>query len=132
MKLAAATGRLALLTASLFTACAGCGGSHHQVDLQGTISFRGAPVPKGRIDFMPDVRKNNDGPSGYASIQQGRFDTKQNGRGAISGPHVVRIQGFDGVPAPIEGGENGRSLFDPHETTVEISLDKQQYDFVVP
>jgi hypothetical protein len=131
MKRTLATARWPIVTAALLTACAGCSGDN-RVDLMGTISFRGAPVPKGRIDFMPDVRKNNDGPSGYATIEQGRFDTTQSGRGAIAGPHVVRIQGFDGIPTAIEGGENGRSLFDPHETKVEISRSKTQYDFLVP
>jgi hypothetical protein len=132
MKQGAATGRLIISTGALLMACAGCSGGHNQFELQGTITFRGAPVPKGRVDFMPDVRKNNDGPSSYATIERGRFDTNHSGRGAIAGPHIVRIQGFDGVPAAIEGAENGRSLFDPYETAVEISRDQQQYNFAVP
>lgn len=65
-------------------------------DVQGTVTFKGQPVPAGRVYFNPDFSKGNDGPQGFADIKDGQFDTRQGGQGHCGGPMVIRIEGFDG------------------------------------
>jgi hypothetical protein len=80
---------------------------------------------------MPDVSQGSSGPAGYALIENGIFDTALNGRAVVVGHQVAHIQGFDGVPTNIEGGENGRELFPAQEIKVEVKVDKAQYDFEI-
>lgn len=84
-------------------ACAiGCGGSGVEIfDVQGTVNFDGKPLPYGRIEFIPDTAKANAGPAGFAVVVDGNYDTAKNGRGAIAGPHLVRLTGFSSEPADI-------------------------------
>jgi hypothetical protein len=112
----------------------GCAGQDNEdlVECRGRVSFRGQPVPKGRIEFMPDVSKGNKGPAGYALIEAGQYNTSHQGRGAVAGAQVIRVQGFDGVPVSNEGGEMGSALFPAYQTTIEIVQGKSQHDFEIP
>jgi len=83
------TGTVLLLIA-LATCVLGCGdNSPKQYDVSGTITFKDQPVPAGMIYFLPD------GPPGYANIVDGKFDTREGGRGSLSGKVKVRIEGFE-------------------------------------
>jgi len=95
----------------------------------GRVTFDGKPVPAGRIAFEPDTAAGNTGPAGYGNIVAGRFTTYPR-MGAVSGPHVVRITGFDGVPS----GEmvEGKELFPEHTTTVELPAKAATINFEVP
>jgi hypothetical protein len=66
------------------------------VDVWGTVTFKGQPVPAGVIAINPDFTKGNDGPQGMAEIKNGRYDTRSLAKGAPSGPVVFMIDGFDG------------------------------------
>src|SRR5204862_378695 len=70
-------------------AAVGCGES--RVEVSGEVTFDGKPVPAGRIYFNPDFTKGNDGPQGYADIKDGKFDTRNKGKGACGGPTIAVI-----------------------------------------
>ncbi|MEI6239689.1 MAG: hypothetical protein WCR51_04830 [Planctomycetia bacterium] len=93
------------------------------------MTFDGKPVPAGRIVFEPDVAAGNSGPGGYGNIVNGRFATYAR-MGAVGGPQIVRISGFDGIPA----GEfvEGKPLFPDYTTIVELPAKAATIDFEVP
>ena len=109
----------------------GCGESGpRRSPVSGTVKFGGKPIPKGAIFFDPDLKKKNDGPAGFAYIKDGVYDTRDNGKGVIAGPHVVRIQGFDGRP----GRElpMGSPMFPQYQTTADLPGEATTRDFDVP
>lgn len=117
----------------LIVTLAGCGPpASSRVDVSGKVTFQGKPVPKGRIDFVPDRGRGNHGPAGYAVIDAGRFDTRQGGRGAVPGPQTAVIQGFDGQRGEMPGMLNGNPLFESYRVTTDVRADQQEYDFDVP
>lgn len=97
--------------------------------VSGKVTFDGKPVPAGRITLEPDTAAGNSGPAGYGNIVAGRFTTYPR-MGAVGGPHIVRISGFDGVPA----GEmvEGKPLFAEYMTKVELPSKATMIDFEVP
>lgn len=118
-----------------WVAALGCGGGANdanKADVRGTATFRGTPIPIGRIEFLPDESQGNSGSAGYAMIERGAFDTQDNGRGPVAGKLVVRISGFDGKSRPAEELEYGNALFEPYQTTIEAAAGEQQMDFRVP
>lgn len=98
---------------------------HH---VSGRILYRGESVPAGEIYFDPDYTKGPDGPQGFARILNGQYDTRKVGKSIASGPHVVRILGFDGKQAPEM--PLGRKLFE-FVTHAEVA-DDVTLDFEVP
>jgi len=86
-------------------------------------------VPAGRIALEPDTAAGNSGPAGYGNIVAGRFTTYPR-MGAVSGPQIVRISGFDGIAS----GEmvEGKELFPEYTTTVDIPAKAATIDFEVP
>jgi hypothetical protein len=94
------------------------------------VRFDGKPVPAGMIFFDPDVSRGNDGPQGFAPIKDGRYDTRHNGKGAVGGPHMVRIQCFDGKP----GAElpMGHLLRPEYTTAIDLPGKATTQDFDVP
>jgi hypothetical protein len=109
----------------------GCGGDK-LYDLKGTVTIGGNPVPAGVIWFEPDVSKGNmDGPQGYAQIENGKFDTRQNGRGVRPGLYTIRVEAFDGKPAnelPL-----GTPLISPpHETSREFKPEAAELTIDIP
>lgn len=130
------SGRLRRFAAALpvsVTACVlmvGCGGPK-LYDVSGRVSYDGQPLPAGVIYFDPDVTKKNDGPQGYAIIKDGAYSTAtKGGRGIAGGPHVVRIEGFDGKP----GAELplGKPLFTDYQERRDLPRAGSQQDFTVP
>lgn len=120
----------AALLLAVGLAVAGCGGPH-AVDVSGTITFGGKPLPAGRVYFNPDFTRGNDGPQGYAQVEGGRFDTRKGGQGACGGPTVVVIQGYAAGPEGAPGSMGSR-LF--REFQIETDLPRQSCtrDFDVP
>jgi hypothetical protein len=114
--------------ATLVISVGGCGSADKTYDLSGTVTFQGKPVPAGSILFEPAA--GNKGPSGYAKIKDGRYDTRDpDCRGIIGGPHLVQIRGLDGIPR----GEllNGVPLFPEHTVTVDLPKENGTRDFEV-
>ena len=50
----------------------------------------------GRVIFEPDTTQGNSGPGGYANIRDGYYETLR-GKGAVGGPHRVRVMILSGV-----------------------------------
>ena len=120
-------GMLVLVGLSL----AGCGRSGPpRYELSGTVTYGGQPLPAGVIFFDPDVRQGNDGPQGFAHIQDGRYDTRQKGKGQVGGPHRVRIFGFDGHPGPEL--PMGKPLFSEYQADHHLPRENSTRDFDVP
>lgn len=111
----------------------GCGGASgpQQFDVAGTITYQGKPIPVGMITFEPDASKGNKGAQGFASIQDGRYDTRNKGRGSVGGPQIVVIAGSDGV-AVSDDSPSGKPLFAPYTTTIDLGRESSTHDFTVP
>lgn len=114
--------------------CVGCqgGDSTTRYDVAGTVTFDGKPVAAGVILFTPDAAKNNRGPTGFAKIKDGKYDTRQDGKGTVGGPHTVAISGADGVPLPQQELPDGRPLFTDYQTAVDLPNAATTHDFEVP
>jgi len=111
----------------------GCGHSDG-VRVSGTVTFAGRPVPAGMIYFEPDADRGNAGATGFAKIEDGRYDTSAPGRnrGASGGPQRVRIDGHDPAPPGTVNEAGGRKLFAGYVTTIDLPSAAVVRDFVVP
>ena len=102
-------------------ACSNSGVERHK--LSGKVTYQGKPVVKGSIIFEPDTAKGNSGPQGFAAIQDGSYTTDKFGRGAISGPLIVRISGQIETP-------NGEKKSIPDYTThIDLPKEASTHDF---
>jgi hypothetical protein len=119
------------LTAGLVLLGVGCDRGPKRYPVSGRVLYDGKPIPFGEIYFDPDVSKGNDGPQGFSRIIDSQYDTRQGGLAAASGPHVVRILGFDGKPGPEL--PLGRPLFSEYTTSANIpDQGDATLDFAVP
>jgi len=101
-----------------------------RVDVWGAVTFNGQPVPAGVIIINPDLSKGNDGPQGMAEIKAGRYDTRSLDKGAPSGPVVLMIDGFDGIP---QGDQTlGKPLFVGYKLSIEIPKQPAEKNIEVP
>lgn len=91
---------LCMLLTSAVLITTGCGGSGIKLQqVSGKATFAGKPIPYGTIDFVPDPTRGTKGPAGTAEIINGEYSTRrENGRGVVDGPHVVRITGYEEKP----------------------------------
>lgn len=89
-------------------------------DISGTVTYKGQPIPAGTVQFVPDSAQGNRGPSGQATIVDGKYDTSTNGLGVVGGPHIVNIQAFDGKALPDLDLPNGKPIFYSYEERVEL------------
>lgn len=113
---------------------AGCG-DQKTARVSGTVTFKGQPLPAGKIYFMPDTAKGNTGQPGYADIKNGRYDTAApGGQAAVSGHMIVAISGVDpsAKPEKASGDVTAKSLFERYETATELSGADSTKDFDVP
>jgi hypothetical protein len=117
---------------------AGCGGDGTS-RISGTVKFAGQPVKAGKIYFIPDGAKGNSGPTGFAEIVDGAYDTSAaGGRGVGKGAMIVAIEGRDpGQPGKTEKGDTSgeqtvKTLFPRYETSVELPGGSTTKDFEVP
>lgn len=125
--------RAALTLALVLASVAGCGQrGRERFRVSGTVTHAGQPVRLGRVVFEPDTARGNDGPQGFAPIENGRFDTSgPHCKGAVGGPTLVRIDGLE-----VTGGEDaaasGKLLFPTHEEAIDLPRADSVRDFVVP
>ena len=109
----------------------GCGapssGPYH---LSGKVTYKGQPLPAGRIFFLPNTAKGNTGQGGFAEIKNGVFDTRNKGGATPGGPLIARIDGFDGQSSPTNAV--GQALFLGYETEFEAPRADATRDFDVP
>jgi hypothetical protein len=119
--------RLAAAVAFLTTATLlGCASGENSYDVSGTVTYDGKPVPKGLIFFDPD----GPGKQGYATIQDGRYNTAETGKGIGGGKYAVRINGFDGKAGP--DAALGQGLFPEHIERKDLPAAPSVCDIAVP
>jgi hypothetical protein len=124
------------LAALLCAAALGCGGGNsHRVS--GKVTFKGQPIPAGMIYFMPDESKGNTGPTGYADIKDGEYDTSaEGGQGIVGGPVIIAIEGIDPAAKPDKADPSGevtaKALFPRYETTADLPRSDSTKDIDVP
>ena len=127
------------LVAAVAALALGCGGGDKGYRVSGKVTFKNQPVPVGKIYFTPDTSKGNTGPTGYADIKDGQYDTSSgNGRGFVGGPVVIMIEGFD----PNQAGKADKddksgevlikSLFPRYDLPTELPKENTTKDIDVP
>lgn len=119
-----------LLTIAFAITQAGCSQQVKLDELQGTVIFDGKPVPYGSVEFFPDGSKQHQGPSGMAEVVDGKFSTKESGKGVLFGPHRVLVTGLSERP-PVETDETKVSTVKPLFASYEVELDIQSTQLVI-
>ena len=112
----------------LFAGCSKSGIDRYA--LSGKVTYKGKPVPFGRIVFTPDMSKGNDGPQGIARVVDGEYHTDKTGKGAVTGPLIVQIDGYTAVPNSEGGGS--QPLFQNWMTKIELGPEQSTFDFEIP
>ena len=82
-----------LVYALIATCCVGCGGrgGPDRVEVSGTVTYNGTPIPEGTIRFVPGPTSSV--PLSGASIKEGAYNADQNG-GVPVGTHKIEIEAF--------------------------------------
>jgi hypothetical protein len=108
----------------------GCGGGKRAtVNVSGTVTFKGKPVPQGFINFMPDLAGGNTGEVKGFPIVDGAYNTAEGSSpGIYAGANVISISGFDGKKQNL--WPKGKQIFNPIELKETVSEGKK--DYVVP
>ena len=110
----------------------GCG-SEKTYQVSGKVTFKGQPIAVGKIFFVPDHAKGNKGPSGYADIKDGAYDTSlPGGAGSIGGPMTITIQAADPASQPGKSTQGGKSLFPPYSISADMPKADGTKDIDVP
>lgn len=101
-------------------------------DHWGKITYRGMPIPKGVMNFDPDLGAKNDGPQGFAEIVNGEYDTRKRPMsGPGSGKYVIRVFAADGVAA--SEAPMGKPLFTSQvELHEDLKAQDGELNFVIP
>jgi hypothetical protein len=122
------------VAATLLLIVTGCGERDAGYHVSGKVTFKGQPVPAGKVYILPDASKGNSGQAGYADIKNGAYDTSApGGRGAAGGPVVFAVEGIDPQPPPnAEPDVTTTVLFARYEQKVELPKEKAVQDINVP
>jgi hypothetical protein len=112
----------------------GCGGSDGGGRVSGKVTFKGQPVPSGKVYILPDSSQNNQGQTGFADIKDGHYDTSaEGGQGAVSGAVIIAVEGIDPNPPPgAEPDVSATVLFPRYEKKVELPAGASVQDIDVP
>lgn len=104
----------------------GCGDDGVRQNVKGAVTFKGQPIPFGKIAFRPDRERGGTGPAGFANIVNGEYNTSDSGKGSITGPVVVIIEGL------VSDQPMASPLFDTYKTTSDVTKELKTLDFEVP
>ena len=82
-----------LVYALIATCCVGCGGrgGPERVEVSGTVTYNGTPIPEGTIRFVPG--QHSMVPLSGAPISEGAYRVDQQG-GVPVGTHKIEIEAF--------------------------------------
>jgi hypothetical protein len=114
-----------MVSAQGLAVLAGCSQQAKLYRVSGVVTYDGKPIPKGVIHFDPKA----DGPSGFANILDGKYDTSQQGKGVRGGSYEVRVNGFDGKEA--NEAPFGQGLFPEYTGTKDLPQADSTYDLNV-
>lgn len=94
-------------------ALSGCGSDSGLAIVSGTVSYRGEPVERGLIRFIPILETK--GPASGAVIENGTYEARARGGIPLGtyrveiqgmrptgGPRPKGLQGLDSIPEPME------------------------------
>jgi hypothetical protein len=104
----------------------GCTKQERLYRVSGVVTHGGKPIPKGVIHFDPKA----EGPSGFANILDGKYDTAQQGKGVRGGAYDVRVNGFDGKEA--NEAPFGQALFPEYTGAKDLPQEDSTYDLEIP
>lgn len=105
----------------------GCSdGGIERHDLYGTVTYKGQPVPAGKVSFRPDRSKGGTGPAGFGRIWDGEYDTSDTGKGPVAGPVEVMIEGA------VSKEPMSAQMFPIYRTTIDVDGDTVEFNFEVP
>lgn len=127
----AATLLVILITVAI-TGCDSTTDGPKRFDVSGNVTFDGKPVDYGSITFTPDTSKQNSGPQGTAKIRDGKYDTSNDGRGVVGGPHQVIITGMNKDVEDITLENRSPPPFPEYTTEVDLPKETSTQDFKVP
>lgn len=119
------------LAAFLLILLVGCSSGAPNYRVRGDVTYAGEPVPTGTVLFEPDPAKGNKGRGVMAEIKDGKYETPA-GVGIVGGPHIVRVQGFDGKGDPRGESLRGRPLFPETALAIEFPEQDTTHDFHIP
>jgi len=121
---------LFVVVLSVLVAAACCSGEIRSIHVSGDVKFDGAPVPHGRLQFVPE----DGGPPGWALITDGKFDTAaEGGRATMGGAHTVVIEGYkEATPAPGDPEATVTVLFEDFEAKADLGTSASEQSFDVP
>ena len=125
----------AMIPGLLALAASGCtseAAGPERFPVAGTVTFNGQPVPFGEIQFIPATKKGNNGPAGFATITDGRFDTTIKGRGIVGGAHEVVINGTAAPPVVDENAKSNVPLFPEFRSKHDLPKQGSSLDFKIP
>lgn len=121
-----------LLMLMISFSAAGCGPSGPTVYRRsGTVTFDGKPVPLGKVYFEPDVPAGGSGPTGFADIRDGKYDTSDTGKGSAGGPTIVRVSGYSDQNKDAISGY-GKPLFVEYQTKSDLPSERSEFNIEVP
>jgi hypothetical protein len=73
----------------LFMAVAGCGGGPKIVKVEGTLTYKGSPVPNVTVNFQPENGRSSWGETDDQGHFVLHYDEKHDG--AVAGKHTVSV-----------------------------------------
>lgn len=123
------------IAALLLLVSAGCGSGTDQIQryqIDGTVTFKGQPVPYGTITLMPDSEQGNSGPGSIGIIEDGNFEIPAQ-QGIIGGSYLATIQGQASRPESHgESVKEGKPLFKEFHISVTLPTQATTQAFEVP
>jgi hypothetical protein len=122
---------LVLGVVAMLSGCGPDGPSRYSIS--GSVKFHGKPVPVGFIKFEPDTTKGNAGPGSGAPIKDGSYNVP-SAKGILGGHYLVTVDGFDGVPAVVDGEKSadGRLLFSNLQVRTELPRKDTEWNLALP
>ncbi len=120
----AGVGRIAAAPMLLLLTLSGCGGHEGLAPVSGTITYKGKPVTKGEVNFVPEKGELR-GAHGPID-EQGRYTlgTFEPGDGAYVGTHRVSVVSI-GPDKPIPAKKKGRMMEEDMQGTGEPLVPKR-------
>jgi hypothetical protein len=124
----------AILMFGVVAIVSGCGpDGPSRYSISGSVTFQGKPVPVGFIKFEPDTTKGNAGPGTGAPIKDGNYNVP-SAKGILGGHYRVIVDGFDGIPAVVDGEKSpdGKLLFSNQQVPAELPQQDTTWNIELP